>query len=215
MSASAATITTGASGDTFITVHSDLGGPNSIHGSDSYLYSVSDGASPGYDAEPMLWFNLSAYAGQTVSGNGTVTLVDQTAATGSFPFAVYLVLVPWSEATTSWNSFGGVNPGVNISAAPLSTVTLNGGVGNLLSITVSQSLLQSWINSPNTNYGLLLHGITGWTSSSGFSDRAFVSSNSRTNAPSLTFSTVDIPEPASFWLVPAGLASVLRFRRRA
>ncbi len=213
LSVSAATTFTTASQDTFITIHPGLGGPGSIHGSETSLYSVSDGASPGYDTDPVFRFDLSAYAGATVTGSGTITLTSITNVTGSLEYVLYPALVPWSEAAASWNSFGGF-PSSSFFTVSAATGTLVGGTGSQVTFTISQSMLQSWIDSPGTNYGVLMHGTTNWTSSNGFSDRQFVSREGGTGAPTLTFATSDAPEPARFAMVAAGLAGAVYFRRR-
>jgi len=69
VAASGTTIT--ASADTYITVHPVLGGPNSNHGADSFLSEIGPNT---FQTYPLVRFDLSSFAGQTVMGAADLSL---------------------------------------------------------------------------------------------------------------------------------------------
>ena len=61
-----------ATEDTFITEHPSLGGPTSTHEADPSLYSIyGNFGLPGGRSYPLVRFDLSSLAGQTVVGPAT------------------------------------------------------------------------------------------------------------------------------------------------
>jgi hypothetical protein len=74
-----------------------------------------------------------------------------------------------------------------------------------LQFTIPHALIQSWIDSPGTNHGILLHMVNG-------SDVNFDSSELGGIQPSLTFTVV--PEPSAALLAFGSAALLMRRRRR-
>lgn len=182
-----------ASADTYITVHPSLDGPTSTHGADPTLYEIgADSCSEGdCDAFPLIKFDLSGFAGQTVIGPASLSLnvvATFSSSTVSQTIEAYQVLVPWKPLTVSWDSFGpGPICGTNVECTPLSKVTVTVGPGSTVRFTnLPAALVQQWINHPATNYGLLLQSTTLETDE----DIQFASTRNTTAAgPKLSFQT--------------------------
>lgn len=196
--------------DSTITVHPGLGGPTGNLGSDPNLFSIG---SPGtWQSAPILSFDLSSLQPSNVNGNGTVNLIAQgTYADGTYNQTIdmYQVLVPWTESGVTWNNFGpGPIPGTNIGSTPLANFSGSISVGDTVSFTVPQDVLQAWIDNPSQNYGLLFVPTQGASNDVYFGSKEGDSAS----APTLTMDVTPTPEPSTWALVGAGLLSVSRFR---
>jgi hypothetical protein len=180
-----ATLTVSGSADTFVTDHPSLGGTSSTHGSDATLYEIG---TPGFQATPLFLFNLSGYAGQSVVGNGTLQLYvsGDGYAPATQTISVCNELNSWNPATTNWNNLTGPF-GTTGSTLDTETVTCDGGANpaRYVTWTIPASTLQSWINSPTSNDGLVLVSQT----TAYFQDLTF-SSISGGNPPLLNFATL-------------------------
>jgi hypothetical protein len=194
VSASAATIA--ASADTYIAEHTVLGGKGSIHGTDPTLYEI--GAST-FRAFPLVRFDLSGFAGETVTGSAALSLnvtgIHPSAAQATQHLEARQVLVSWEEATLSWNSFGpGPISGTNVSPTALDPHTVTVKAGDVVTFSLPAAVVQTWIDSPSTNYGLLLYSTTNVT----IKDIHFASKeNTTASGPELSFDTDAIsPAPA-------------------
>jgi hypothetical protein len=201
--------TLSASEDTFITVHPELSGENSNHGPDTFLYMVGDDLSS-FATSPLVKFDLSLFSGQTVLGDATFSiLVSYASEIGGDRFIdVHQVLTPWTQGSVTWSNFGatpGIQFGTDTAIGPVDSQLLAPADSPLtLEFTIPHSLVQSWIDSPGDNHGILLHMVVG-------SDVNFDSSELGGFSPTLAFEVV--PEPsASFILL--GSASLLALRRR-
>jgi hypothetical protein len=200
-----------ATADTFITNIEGygFGGALSTNASYGYLFSTP---SPGWDSTALMQFNLASYSGQAVAGPATLAL-NVLYAQGATPENLSLdaILVSWNPATASWSSFGGIVPGTTVAATPVADAEFTVSTGTQLTFTLSSALVQSWINSPGTNYGVALLQ-NSWAGI----DPDFYSGN-----PTLTFSTVaetsssTVPEPGTATLL-AGAILILggRFLHR-
>jgi hypothetical protein len=182
-----------ASADTYITEHPSLGGPGSTHGSDPALYEIGSTSCSEGDcvAFPLVQFDLSGFAGQTVVGTASLTfnvVATWNSSTVSQSIEAFQVLVPWNQSTVSWNSFGpGPICGTNVVCTSLSTVSVTVNPGSTVTFSnLPASLLQQWINNPASNYGLLLQSTTLGTDQ----DIAFASTrNTAAAGPKLSFQT--------------------------
>jgi hypothetical protein len=182
-----------ASADTYITEHPSLGGPSSTHGSGPTLYEIGASSCSEGDcvAFPLVQFDLSGFAGQTVVGTGSLSLnvvATWNSATVSQSLEAFQVLVPWKQSTVSWNSFGpGPICGTNVVCTSLDTVSVTVNPGSTVTFSnLPASLLQQWINNPASNYGLLLQSTTLATDQ----DIQFASTRSTVAAgPKLSFQT--------------------------
>ena len=178
--------------DSYITVHPSLGGAGSTHGGDALLYEIGPG---GFYSYPLIRFDLSQYAGNSVVGPASLTLhVPGTwnNVTVSQSIEVYRVLVPWTESTVTWNNFGpGPICNKNVTCTSLDTVSVTVSPGSTVTFSnLPASLLQGWIDNPSSNHGLLLFSTTGVDDE----DIAFASRESKVaTGPQLKFSTVPKP----------------------
>ena len=129
---------------------------------------------PAWQCTPLLEFNLANYAGQTVVGNATLNLYVMGVAsyTGTQVISVCDELNNWTEAGTSWNTLPGPY-GTTGSTLGTETVVYD-GVANparYVAWTIPGSVVQSWINNPSENNGLVLVSQT----TAYFQDMAFSS----------------------------------------
>jgi hypothetical protein len=207
-------VTLNAVADTYITEHPGLGGPNSTHGSQTFLWEVQGPVGGGFRTYPLVQFDLSSFAGQFVSGP-TAEVRLQLTASNVVPtqtVSIRLALVDWDEFTTTYANFGGTgfNLGTQVgNALSTRTVTFSGSSESIAFVIPSASV-QSWIDNPSTNFGLI------WTSPpSGGSDDLVFSSREGSVAPSLTFSLSPIPEPSAATLLLVGATFLVVRRARA
>lgn len=195
--------------DTFITTHSYFGASSLTHGSDTEIYAIL--AHQSYHSFPLVRFDVSGFAGQTITGPVTLELYVSTGHPSgngrSRSVSVYPILIPWSEADTSYDNFGdtpGLQIGTDTSATPANTQTIvfPGTGQRYISWELPAPLVQQWIDNPATNHGILLRNNQTLTSY----DLSF-HSREGDNQPKLTFDSV--PEPTSSLLIGLGLSLVL------
>lgn len=208
----AATIT--AVADTFISEHEFHNGPTTAHGSDLLLYSVL--GNPNFKTFPLIRFDLSPFTGQTVGSAQLelfVSLGHEADPGTTRQVSVYPILVPWSEAAITYNSFGaspGLQFGVDVATSPVDVqpVRYPGPGPRYIAWNIPASVVQQWINSPTSNNGLLVYN----NESINQRDLGF-DSREAANAPRLTVNIV--PEPTAATLLSATLAFLLLHRNRA
>ena len=204
LTASAVTTVVPVSRDTFIT--EIAGNTTTPHGADNYLYLVRGGIGvSGYRTFPLLWFDLTSYAGSTVneaSGQLTMTVTGSNVV----PTLTVLVrqsLVSWGESEVTFANLGGTGFNEATQTGPnLSTTVITyTAAPQTVSFAVSSAVIQSWISSPSQNFGLFLST----PATTGSDDKVF-SSREGSFSPTLTFDITPVPEPASFLLMISGLA---------
>lgn len=199
--------------DATVGTHDIVGGPNGNNGATGYLAVIG---APGYFGEyyarTLLQFDLSAYQGQTILGNATLSMfLDDDHVNGApSTVDVHLVTQDWSEGTVTWNT----QPTFSAAAIASRPFDPPAEVGTWVSWTIAGSDLQSWINNPGTNHGLLLESEPGQA----FDDLQFRSSEFGEGfGPTLTFSTDSqpVPEPSTVLLAAsAGSVALVRLARR-
>jgi hypothetical protein len=177
--------------------------PTATHGNDTTINL--DIRRTDSNANTAAWalieFDVSAIPPGSAVESAVITL--NITNTSSATFGVYASLREWSEAAANWNVYapgqtwqppGGAGP-----ADRGTTVlgTFNPSAQGALSITLSaegRALVESWIDDPNDNHGVMLHG-----SGTDFDGTQFTSSESTNaaNRPRLTvaYSTGDTTPP--------------------
>lgn len=202
------TITTIA--DTYITEHRGLGGANSNHGAETFLWEVQGGVGDGFRTYPLVRFDLSSFAGNVVNGSAVVRLeLINANRIPTQTVSVRTSLVDWTESTATFANFGGSGFNQNAQTGPnlsTRTVTFN-GVPESIVFTIPSTTVQNWIDNPAGNFGLI------WVSPPTFgADDLVFSSREGTVPPSLTFSASPIPEPATLNLLLAGIITLVARR---
>jgi gliding motility-associated-like protein len=119
----------------------------------------------------LLKFDLSGYASSQTITSATLFLTSSASYTynatnGPFPAAITKSLRPWVEtqatwtkfnSSTNWGTAGSANATTDYTLTDSATLvrTSNMSVGTLISSNVT-SMVQSWINSPSNNNGMLI-----------------------------------------------------------
>lgn len=179
--------------------------------------------------------------GAVASASLTLTVSSINSSSGgsaSIRFFAYEMLTPWTESGATWNvsdtgtdwqavgargsadrnltSFFVTSPNYVINHETASTLA----VGDTVTITLPASLVQSWINDPSNNYGILLS--IGATSQFRYPEVSFHSSEAATASlrPLLTLTgdLASIPEPTTVALlagVICGIATLAIRRNRS
>jgi hypothetical protein len=185
--------------DAWITVHPAWGGPNTPHVLAGGLEEVGCN---GFQAFPLIQFDLSGFRGHTVVGTPTLTLTVEGGWNTQYGYGgpwsqtvqALRVVKPWTNNQVTWNNFGPgpicVTPNwqgmVNVDCSPLDTVSMAVFVGDQVTWHIPASLLQQWIDYPQSNKGILLLSTTPYCCQ----DIAFASLKSTIYpGPELTFAT--------------------------
>ena len=185
--ASAALVTLTPVADSFITIHPGLGGPSSNHGSDPFLAVIGPHDPNLVFTASMVRFDLSAYAGQTVSGPVTFSMYVQgtnfnNPGVPDRNIEVKIIVGGWNEATVTANNASFV-PGATLDTQSIHYLT--SADDRYVSWTIPAEYVQSWIDTPALNNGLFIVNPTGGP----INDLQFGSRESA-HQPKLTFNTV-------------------------
>ncbi len=190
--------------DTFVTIHQSLGSTNSNHGSDTTLYVIADFGQP-VATQSLVRFDLSAYAGQIVQGPVTLSMHVQGSnfgqAVADRNIGVGSIGVTWDEHTVTRGNFVPV-------AAPLAQQSvhyLTSADDGYVSWTLPAAYVQTWIDAPLSNNGLLIENLSGGP----LNDLQFGSRESA-NPPLLTFI---VPEPSTLAALCVAAVGVIGRRR--
>ncbi len=185
--ASASVITVTPVADSFITIHPNLGGATSNHGSDAFLAVIGPNAANPVFTASMVRFDLSAYAGQTIQGPVTFSMYVQGTNFNnpSVPdrnIEVKNISGTWNEGTVTANNASFV-PGAVLDTQSIHYLT--SADDRYVSWTLSAAYVQAWIDTPSLNNGLYILNPTGGP----INDLQFGSRESA-HKPQLTFNTV-------------------------
>lgn len=203
-----------AGSDTYIfNNRDDAGSRDSVNGSSSTMLSVNiSGGS--YNYFPLIYWDISSFSGQTVEGDATISLTISSMA-GSGVRTASLVQLPeaFNESTTTFNNYNSGAPDtarIGTATVPGASLTFSPPLGEAV-FTVPGSIVQDWIDSPATNFGVGIlmpeQNLPG--PDVGYYSRDVLNSSLR---PTLDFTAV--PEPSSAMLSTlAGLVLVTRRRR--
>jgi len=121
----------------------------------------------GHDAIALLKFDVSSIpAGSTVTKvDLRLNIVNQTS--GTVGYFVYKLLRPWSEADATWNaatastswSVGGARGTSDRSSTSLGTLLpTSTGLKTFPLNSSANSVVQGWVNTPSSNYGIVIDG---------------------------------------------------------
>lgn len=144
--------------DTMVNDASGFGGPNVPHGSNSVLWATNwfnPGAGGSLASYPLFKFDLSEIGLTEIQGDATFRAYLLGPTTSSHHFGdprrvdLYQITSPWNEATTTYNT--------RPSASYLNSQNVvYYGNNRWVEWTVPQSILQGWLDHPETNHGLML-----------------------------------------------------------
>lgn len=205
-----------ASRDTFLSEHPNWGGPTSVNGQRDFLHSVYGftNGSGQWRTFPLIAFDLSEFEGRKVDQNQAVELrmlLTQSNVKSPQAITVSTMLVDWSETATSFANLGGMgfNALTHVGEKLLETSVAWHGSPELVSFSLPGSIIQTWIDNPGKNYGVIFMSAP---SPDLPDDKAF-SSREGTIAPNLTF-TLAVPEVSSLYLMLTGVVGLLAFLKR-
>ncbi len=187
----------------------------------------NDGSNPTVVADSLLKFDLSSLAGDTITGNGTMTLYVAYDALSSPSFTPTIEIdsltTAYNPNTANWNTFALVagqsyatpalaNPSLTIPKCNPSCTPIP------VTFTIPQATLQSWVTSPASNYGIAVRETTSGTSGANIQ---FASSGQYGPVLSVTYTTgatgqqeTSAPDPSTVTLTAVGIAAICLSRLR-
>ena len=189
-----------------------LGNSNSTNVGLQYSIAIPQGGT-----YPLMRFDLSSLAGQTITANGTLTL---TVNSGIWPgntltptLSLFMLNHAYDPNTVTLDNYGGhAATALDTQTPTFTDVDGDRATGQTVNFSIAASVLQSWANSASTNFGLFLEE-SDYFDFVGHSDIQWGDASSLAPAPQLSVSAV--PEPETYAMMLAGLALLgLRARRR-
>lgn len=157
-SASSISVTEIVVADTMVNDASSFGGPNIVHGSRSTLWATNwfnPGAGGSLASYPLFKFDLRDLAFTQVDGDAIFRVYLLGPTTSSHHFGtprrvdLYQITSPWNEATTTYANRPSATY-VN------SKEVVYFGNDRWVEWKVPQSILQGWLDHPESNHGLML-----------------------------------------------------------
>jgi hypothetical protein len=106
----------------------------------------------------LLWFDLGVFEGLDADGDATLMVqydfVDVNF--GDIFFTCYKALMPWNEATVTWENLMGAETNINVLLGESYGSSL--AVENESSVwTIAQATIQEWLDNEATNFGLAIY----------------------------------------------------------
>ncbi|NLF40448.1 PEP-CTERM sorting domain-containing protein [bacterium] len=154
----------------------------------------------------MCWFDLGIFSGLETESNATFMVrnafVDPNF--GAINFVCYELLKPFNEAAETWSSYVGGASYTNYFGESFGPQTLPLEFFGTTTWEISQALIQKWLDSPETNFGLAIMPET----SNG--NAVIHTRRNAATSPALLVSVV--PEPAALALVALGALAMWRKR---
>lgn len=200
----AGTVTFNPTKDSTVTSNGFLGGTGANLGSNSILFSIPKS---GFESYPILQFDVSSLAGLTVTGTPTLSLYLSGIngdSSGARTFQIRPITGSWTESTVTWTNLPGIS--TSVASTSFSGIT----VGSTIALSLTSGLVQSWIDSPSSNFGFEVREAT-----APLFDLQFASRETA-HQPFLTVTTGSpTPEPGSIFLGLSGIVvGTLVHRRR-
>jgi hypothetical protein len=204
-SSAIAQFTVSASADTVLLNHGEIPGAANTNYSTSTSLQLLTPENGDYQSYPLFKFDLSAYAGTTVSSDATFSLYVVNSSPASRTAQLLNLKGPVDFSTVTWASYATEfavvpNPyaptdSANYGAAIGGVQTFSPVAGEVSTFVIPASTVQSWIDSPTTNYGFAV-----FRSGLDYSDNtADFSSIEGVQAATLSFSGASaIPEPSTY-----------------
>ncbi|MCL4560892.1 MAG: DNRLRE domain-containing protein [Chloroflexi bacterium] len=148
----------------------DQTNPSQNYGAEPTLYIRPTG---GVDERALVRFDLSSLAGKTVLS--AILYIYDDSGTGNYPVDVLQVTSDWSEMAVTWDNQPDTNP------ASIGNFTLT-KPNCTLATYLNPSLVQSWVDNPALNFGVMLYPPSG-------AGEAKLSSREGANPPKLWVAT--------------------------
>jgi hypothetical protein len=177
----------------------------------SAVGSVYNRSSPQGEIDPLMTFDVAAYAGGITSA-GTLAMAvigpHDAGTTLSTTVSLYALTAPYDLSTTfaSLTAGGGGYPtGANLIDTQAVDITV-GTQNPTIAFTIPEAIIAGWASAPGTNYGVIAIESASYTvTGPDHSDIPYYSTGP--NAPSLSFDATiaDVPEPASMAMFGVGL----------
>lgn len=159
----------------------------------------------------LFYFDLSAYAGQTVTADGAMTIYTT--------YSDAAITAKMSQVTAEWKGLAAgeatYNKLGNILGTELSAGAVAANPGSqfkAVTFIVPKATLQSWIDAPASNFGVGVNALYVYPSNP-FSS-VFINSleGDASHQTALSFDAVAVPEPSSIGLL--GVCGLLLLRRK-
>ena len=151
-------VTLDAAADTFIADHVGLGNADSNYNDRHDMWCITD--IPSVTAYPMVLFDLTPYAGQTVLGDATFQAYLYNGFLQDQPRDVQAgeITKSWTPADVTFSSFDLASGGVDWIPSAVTSVSWSQSqqTAHYVTWTIPEEIVQGWIDSPSANYGIVL-----------------------------------------------------------